>query len=50
MSTITVRRTKEIPENNFSQQRRKEKSVLPLDVSHVIWHGKSWGLCLSISV
>ena len=37
---------KKIPHNNFSQQRRKEKSLslLPLDVRKVIWHGKSWGL------
>ena len=36
---------RKIPESNFSQQRRKEKSLLlvPLDVSQVIWHGKSWG-------
>ena len=34
-----------IPDDDFSQQRRKEKSLslLPLDVSWVIWHGKSWG-------
>ena len=43
---------KKILHNDFSQQRRKEKSLLllPLDVSKVIWHSKIWGLCLSRSV
>ena len=43
---------KKIPENDFPQQRRKERSLslLPLNASKVIWHGKSWGLCLSRSV
>ena len=43
---------KTIPESDFSQQRRKEESLslLPLDVSSVIWQGKSWALCLSRSV
>ena len=38
VSTITVRRMKKIPDNDFSQQRRKEKSLslLPLDVNQVI--------------
>ena len=32
-----------VPANDFSQQKRKEKSLslLPSDVSQVIWHGKS---------
>ena len=40
---------KKILHDDFSQQRNKEKSLslLPLDVSWVIWHSKSWGLCLS---
>ena len=36
---------KKILHDDFSQQTHKEKSLslLPLDVSKVIWHGKSWG-------
>ena len=43
---------KKILHHDFSQQKRKEKSLLlfPLDVSWVIWHSKCWGLCLSRSV
>ena len=38
--------------DDFSQQIQKEKSLslLPLNVSWVIWHSKSWGLCLSGSL
>ena len=42
------RKYEKIIRNDFSQQRRKEKSLslLSPDVSWVIWHSKSWGLCL----
>ena len=52
MFTITAGSLKKIPENYFSQQRRKEEplSLLHLDVNLVSWHGKSWGLCLLRSV
>ena len=50
VSTITVRSMKKIPDNDFSQQRNKEKSLslLIVNVSWVIWHGKSWGLCQEV--
>ena len=36
---------KRIPDDDFSQQKLREKSLslLPLDVSQVIWHGKNEG-------
>ena len=37
---------KKILHDDFAQQRRKEKSLLPLDVSWLIWHTVKVGGCV----